>query len=100
MTLMPASNDHLHGVVQPGFERVREAFQDNFSDRHACREVGATFSAYVLGKAVVHLGRGHANKAKSKEWTAHTVVNMVSPATVVAADGLSLLNSRGRLHYE
>jgi len=100
MTLMPASNSLLHGVVQPGFERVREAFQDNFSDRHACHEVGATFSAYVAGKAVVHLWGGHANKAKTKEWTEHTVVNMFSSTKGVAAACLALLNSRGQLDYE
>ena len=100
MTLMPTSNDHLHGVVKPGFEPVREAFKDNFSDRHACHEVGATFSAYVSGQPVVHLWGGHADKAKTKEWTEHTVVNMFSSTKGVAAACLALLNSRGLLNYE
>src|SRR5690349_3961404 len=100
MTLMPASNGHLHGVVKSGFERVREAFQDNFSDRHTCYEVGATFSAYVSGNPVVHLWGGHANKAKTKEWTEHTVVNIFSSTKGVAAACLALLNSRGQLDYE
>ena len=46
----------VRGTVEPGFEQVRDAFQDNF-DSHG--EVGAAFSLYVDGKAVVNLHRHH-----------------------------------------
>ena len=68
----------IHGQVGRGFEKVREAFIDNFSERHACHETGATFSAYVKGEPVVQLWGGHADKAKTQAWTEHTVVNIFS----------------------
>ena len=45
----------IRGTVEPGFEQVREAFEENF-DSHG--EVGAAFSLYVDGKAVVNLTGG------------------------------------------
>ncbi len=89
----------IHGTVVRGFEKVRDVFRDNFDGDHACRETGATFSAYVGGRSVVHLWGGHADKAKTVPWTEHTVVNMFSSTKGVAACCLAVLHGRGQLDY-
>jgi len=102
MALMPNSSKSpgIHGTVRPGFEKVREAFIDNFSSRHACHETGATFSAYVRGEPVVHLWGGYADKARTRPWTEHTVVNMFSSTKGVAAACIAMLNARGVIDYD
>jgi len=45
---MPASASHfVEGHVSRGFERVREAFADNFTRRH---ELGGACCVYVRGR--------------------------------------------------
>jgi CubicO group peptidase (beta-lactamase class C family) len=93
------SDVEIHGIVARGFEKVRDAFADNFDGAHECVEVGATFSAYHDGKSVVHLWGGYADQAKTKPWSEHTVVNMFSSTKGVAACCLAILNGRGLLNY-
>lgn len=90
----------IEGAVSKGFEGVKAAFADNFSNAQSCPEVGATFSAYREGKCVVHLWAGHADAAKSRTWTEHTVVNIFSATKGVAACCLAILNSQNRLDYD
>jgi CubicO group peptidase (beta-lactamase class C family) len=89
----------IHGSIRRGFEKVRDAFVDNFSPTHPCVEVGASFSAYLRGEPVVQLYAGHADKARTRPWTEHTVVNMFSSSKGVTACCLTLLNSRGLMDY-
>jgi hypothetical protein len=41
---------NIDGYVSPGFERVRDAFRDNFSHR---RELGGACCAYYGGEKIV-----------------------------------------------
>src|SRR3954454_23332099 len=102
MTLGPDAGvgPEISGFAHRRFGKVKDAFADNFSKLHACHEVGATFSAYQGDECLVHLWAGHADKAKTRPWTEHTVVNMFSSTKGVAAACLAVLNSRGLLDYD
>lgn len=89
----------IHGTVARGFEKVRNAFIDNFTGTHDCLEVGATFSAYRHGEPVVHLWGGHADGAQTRPWTQHTVVNMFSSTKGVAACCVAILSGRGLVDF-
>ena len=54
---------HIDGVVKPGFEPVREAFEKNFSSRN---EVGAACAAVVDNELVVDLWGGEADPATKR----------------------------------
>jgi CubicO group peptidase (beta-lactamase class C family) len=97
--VMTQSGLEIHGTVREGFAKVRDAFIDNFSTAHPRSEVGASFSAYLRGEPVVQLHAGFADKARTRPWTAQTVVNIFSSSKGVAACCLALLNSRGQLDY-
>jgi CubicO group peptidase (beta-lactamase class C family) len=66
----------VDGVVEPGFERVRDAFERNF-ERHG--EVGAACCVYVGGRPVVDLWGGVVAPSGAP-YTGHTL-QMVASAT-------------------
>jgi CubicO group peptidase (beta-lactamase class C family) len=72
----------LQGTCDVRFERVREAFAENFAKR---REIGAAFSLYVDGRCVVDLWGGHRDQAKTKDWQRDTIVNVYSTTKAMAA---------------
>lgn len=90
----------IHGTVASGFDKVRDAFIDNFSGSHACLEVGTSFSAYRDGKQVVHLWGGHADQAQTRPWTEDTVVNIFSASKGVVACCVAILAGRGLLDFD
>ncbi|HEY1710763.1 MAG TPA: serine hydrolase domain-containing protein [Rhizomicrobium sp.] len=99
LTSQSAKAPEFHGAVKPGFEKVRTAFLDNFSPVYACHETGATFSAYIGGEQVVQLWGGFADKARTRPWTEHTVVNIFSSTKGIAASCIAMLNARGEIDY-
>ncbi len=56
----------IHGHVEPGFERVADAFTQNFTDRG---DTGAACTVYLHGVPVVNL---HAGATHNGPWTAST----------------------------
>ena len=87
----------VHGFVSPRFERVRDAFIENFTRR---RELGGACAAYYRGEKVVDLWGGIRNKATGEPWRKDTMVIMYSATKGLAAMTLAIAHSRGWLDYE
>jgi CubicO group peptidase (beta-lactamase class C family) len=86
-----------HGSVSKGFEAVREAFVENFSNRN---ELGAACCVYRHGEKVVDLWGGNRNKATGEPWQEDTMVIVHSATKGLAAMTLALAHSRGWLDYD
>lgn len=87
----------VEGFVAPGFERVRDAFADNFVHR---RELGGACCAYYDGRKVVDLWGGVRYEQTGEPWVADTMVIVYSATKGLAAMALALAHSRGWLDYE
>jgi CubicO group peptidase (beta-lactamase class C family) len=87
----------ISGNVEPGFERVRNAFAGNFAN---LQEIGAACSAYYRGKKVVDLWGGYANQKTREEWQADTSVLVFSVTKGLASMAMALAHSRGWLDYD
>jgi CubicO group peptidase (beta-lactamase class C family) len=90
---------NIEGRVEPGFERVREAFAQNFrqSGPGGVTEVGAACCVHVNGRKVVDLWGGIADRASGRPWAEDTVVLVFSTSKGVAAACAHLLVQRGKL---
>jgi CubicO group peptidase (beta-lactamase class C family) len=78
-----------YGTTAPGFEGVREAFDNNFVKG---LEVGAAFSAYHRGEKVVDLWGGVADPTTGRAWDAGTLALVFSTtkgATAICANKLA-----------
>jgi hypothetical protein len=71
----------VEGFVATGFERVREAFAENF---RAGREVGASFAVARDGALVVDLWGGFRDRARTQPWARDTLVNAWSTTKAVS----------------
>lgn len=87
----------VEGQVSPGFEPVRDAFAENFSERH---ELGGACCVYCRGEKVVDLWGGVRNKATGEPWEANTMALVYSTTKGLAAMTLAVAHSRGWLDYE
>ena len=87
----------IHGHVSPGFEKVREAFVENFERRH---ELGGACCVYHRGRRVVDLWGGVRNKATGEPWERDTMVVIHSATKGLAAMTLAIAHSRGWLNYD
>ncbi|MEV4170844.1 serine hydrolase domain-containing protein [Nonomuraea sp. NPDC049709] len=85
------------GVVAPGFEPVREAFERNFADGG---EVGAGLTVYRHGEPVVDLWGGWADPATRRPWRRDTIAPLASTCKTFASGALLLLAERGRVDLE
>lgn len=72
----------IRGDVAPGFEAVRDAFEDNFTDRG---EVGAACCIYVNDRKVVDLWGGLADRKSGRPWEEDTPVLVYSTTKGVTA---------------
>ena len=86
----------LQGHVSRGFEAVREAFAENFTDRG---EVGGACCAYYRGENVVDLWGGLRNKVTGAPWERDTMVVVHSATKGLAAMTLAIAHARGWLDY-
>ena len=85
------------GLVEPGFEAVRDAFASNFERG---RELGAAFCAHVEGRKVVDLYGGSFDSAGTRPYgpdTLQLVFSTTKGATAVCAN---LLAQRGLLDMD
>jgi len=69
------NNVAIDGMCDSRFQRVRDAFAENFGQGG---EVGATVAVTVDGRPVVDLWAGHADGARTRPWTRDTIVNIAS----------------------
>jgi CubicO group peptidase (beta-lactamase class C family) len=84
----------IHGLVEPGWEGVEEAFVANFEERG---EVGAAVCVCVEGRKVVDLWGGVADPTSGKPWLEDTIVPVFSSTKGVTAVGANLAIERGLL---
>jgi CubicO group peptidase (beta-lactamase class C family) len=87
----------IHGQVEPGFERVRDAFDANFTRGE---EVGAAFSLYVKGRKVVDVWGGIADETTGRPWEENTLALVFSTTKGVTAIAAGLLAQRGELDLD
>jgi CubicO group peptidase (beta-lactamase class C family) len=92
-----ADTDTITGLVEPGFEPVRDAFADNFE---LGREIGAAFCAHVDGAKVVDLWGGSFDREGTRPYgpdALQLVFSTTKGATAVCAN---LLAQRGLLDMD
>jgi CubicO group peptidase (beta-lactamase class C family) len=87
----------IDGSVKSGFERVHEAFVENFTRRG---ELGGACCVYRDGEKVVDLWGGVRDRKSGEPWRAHTMVVVHSTTKGLAAMVLALAHSRGLLDYD
>src|SRR3974377_518523 len=82
------------GTTAPGFEGVRDVFEQNFAKG---LEIGAAFSAYYRGEKVVDLWGGVADDTTGRAWDEHTMVLVFSTTKGRAAICANKLAQEGPL---
>ncbi|MEU1024788.1 serine hydrolase domain-containing protein [Streptomyces sp. NPDC005904] len=87
----------VHGTCAPGFERVREEFERNFTERG---ELGAAVAVTVDGAFVVDLWAGDADRSGTRPWERDTLVNVYSTTKGMTALCAHLLVERGELDLD
>ncbi|MDQ1468100.1 MAG: hypothetical protein QOH10_2515, partial [Actinomycetota bacterium] len=81
----------LAGRVSPGWEPVRDAFAENFTERG---EVGASVCVYRDGVPVVDLWGGLADPGVGRPWVSDTIVLVYSMTKGMSAVCANLLVER------
>ncbi|HKV54087.1 MAG TPA: serine hydrolase domain-containing protein [Candidatus Binataceae bacterium] len=92
-----AAKIEIQGQCDPRFERVRQAFADNFEKRG---EVGAAVAVTVGGHPVADFWAGHADAARTRPWQRDTIVNVWSTTKGLCALCAHRLADQGRLDFE
>ena len=87
----------VEGTCDPKFNRVKDAFVENFEKRN---EVGAAAAVMLDGKSVVDIWAGHADREKTKPWTRDTLVNVYSTTKGVTAICAHRLADKGLLDID
>ena len=85
------------GICKKGFERVAEAFAQNFAERG---EVGASVCLVVSGETVVDMWGGTANPKTATPWKKDTVSIVFSCTKGATALCTHMLASRGKLDLD
>ena len=89
------SEADVGGFVAPGWEAVRAAFAENFSNRGDVSEAGASCSVTFKGEPVVDIWGGVANPKSGTPWEEGTLVNVFSSTKGVVALAVNQLIDRG-----
>jgi CubicO group peptidase (beta-lactamase class C family) len=92
-----AGSDTITGLVEPGFEAVRDAFADNFEQD---RELGAAFCAHVDGRKVVDLYGGSFDRAGTRPYGPDALQLVFSTTKGATAICANLLAQRGLLDMD
>ncbi|MHB1486182.1 MAG: serine hydrolase domain-containing protein [Acidimicrobiales bacterium] len=88
---------HIEGLTEPGFEKVREAFQDNF-EHHG--DLGGAVCVHVDGTKVVDLVGGTAEPATGARYARDTLQLVFSTTKAATAICAHLLAQRGQLDFD
>jgi len=86
----------VQGTVAPGFEKVRDEFVRNFTQR---QELGAARAAYLQGEKVVDLWGGYRNGKTLEPWLEDTLVLVFSTTKGISGMACALGHSRGSFAY-
>jgi CubicO group peptidase (beta-lactamase class C family) len=92
--LLDESEVPINGLCAPGFERVRDAFESNFTDGD---DVGAAGAVWVEGDLVVNLWGGFADAAGQRPWREDTLASIYSGTKGLTSTCIHLLADRGEL---
>ena len=87
----------ISGTVTPGYEPVRDEFEDNFNARG---EVGAACAVSVNGQLVVDLWGGTADPKTKRPWREDTIVNVFSTTKGVSSRALAHAHPHGLFDYD
>ncbi len=87
----------VEGDVEPGFERVREAFAANFEHGG---DVGAALCVYRHGRKVADLRGGLADAGTGRPWAPDTLQLVYSATKAATATCAHLLAQRGELDLD
>jgi CubicO group peptidase (beta-lactamase class C family) len=87
----------VQGIVEAGFEAVREAFGANFERRG---EVGAACCIHLHGRPVVDLWGGVTAPGGTKPYTADTLQLVASTTKGVVAIAAHMLAQEGKLDFD
>ena len=87
----------VQGSCASRFEKVREAFEQNFALRH---EVGAAVAAWVDGELVVNLWAGTADAAGTRPWQVDTLATVLSGTKGLTSTCVHQLVERGELDLD
>lgn len=87
----------VEGHTSAAFDGVRQAFAENFSQRH---ELGGACCVFHRGEKVVDLWGGVRNKSTGEPWQRDTMVIVYSTTKGLAAMTLAIAHSHGWLDYE
>ncbi len=87
----------VHGRVEPGFERVRDAFAQNFEKNG---DVGAGVAIYAHGRPVVDLWGGLADPDAGAPWREDTLQWVYSTTKGATAICAHILSERGELDID
>jgi CubicO group peptidase (beta-lactamase class C family) len=87
----------IHGHCDSAFDRVKDAFIENFRER---REVGASAAVSIDQRMVVDLWAGLARRDPQSPWTRDTIVNVYSASKGIAALCAHRLVDQGKLDLD
>jgi CubicO group peptidase (beta-lactamase class C family) len=87
----------VQGTVSPGFEPLRQAFEQQFGEG---QHIGAGVAVYQRGKLVADLWGGLADEDKGTPWTRDTVAVSYSTTKGLTATCLHILADRGLVKYD
>lgn len=87
----------VSGTVRPGFERVREVFEKNFTDDV---DVGAGFCVVQDGEVLVDLWGGYADRGCTTPWREDTLVNVYSTTKGLGAIAFAWVVEHAGISYD
>ena len=91
----------IHGVCDPRFASVKDAFAANFTDApEGLNEVGARFCLMIEGAPVVDLWAGHADTAKTAPFAEDTLTPVFSTGKAVMALLMATAVEAGKVAYD
>lgn len=94
---MAFDQSQIHGTVANGFEKVRDAFIENFEKRN---ELGAACTIYHDGEKVVDLWGGVRDKQTDAPWEEDTLILVFSTTKGIASLAVAHAHSRGLFAYD
>jgi CubicO group peptidase (beta-lactamase class C family) len=86
----------VDGFTDKRFTSVIDTFAANLDSG---ADVGASFCATLEGETVVDIWGGHADAAKTRPWTEHTIVNVYSTTKTMTALTALILADRGLIDF-
>ena len=95
--MMSTNKTPIHGSVAPGFEKVREEFIRNFSERG---ELGAACAVYQHGRKVVDLWGGYRDHETKAPWQRETMVLVFSTTKGLASMAVAHAHAHGLFDYD